>query len=95
METTYLTKVMAELILQQVRHKRGRLTWVSRESHINRSEFCVERLVTMRFYRAMRIFYILVTTQNRSEFMQMMNTFWEIVEDTNTEYNKLLLGRKQ
>ena len=90
MGTNLLSKMFAEIILQQVRSQRGRLTMVSDLCGINRNEFQVEKFTNMRFYRTVRIFYILLTIVNYEEFKQMMDKLWETVQDTCDEYENLL-----
>lgn len=93
METSNLSKTMAEIILQHVRNRRGRLTMVSDMCGINRSEFCVDKLTIMRFYRSSRLLYILLTVITYDEFKQMMDKLWETVQDTYDEYETFLLKK--
>ena len=66
-----LVSVCSGKILDTMRSHRGWLSFVSSESQVNRRYFTRKKFQTLRFFRLVRVLYVLAMKQDRDEFAQM------------------------
>ena len=68
-------------ILDAVRSHRGWLSFISTESQVNRQFFNRKKFQTLRFFRLVRVLYVLAMKMDRDEFAQlgydMFEEIWE------------------
>lgn len=86
-----LAKKFAEIILQYLRSKKGRLTRISDMCSINRREFTIEGLSRMKISRLLVILYAMELELYYDEYEQMIKELWQTFEDFATQYDALLL----
>lgn len=76
-----LVSVCSGMILDAVRSHRGWLSFVSTESQVNRQFFTRKKFQTLRFFRLVRVLYVLAMKMDRDEFAQigydMFEEIWE------------------
>lgn len=82
---------LAVLILQVVREKRRRLTYVSDICRINRKEFTEEGLAKMRLSRLTRILYALYLILEPEELEDMERRIHEMFKQYAEQYDEQLL----
>jgi hypothetical protein len=84
MATSHLTGIIAGIILDTIREKKGRLTEISDQSVINRQEFDVEGLAKMKFDRFVRLSETMARTLPKKRYEQMKSEisreFWDNIE---------------
>lgn len=84
-----LTSVIAGIILETIREKKGRLTEISDQSVINRQEFDEEGLANMKLYRFIRLGKTMAKSLPRNRYDQMKSEisekFWECIENEEFE----------
>ena len=66
-----LVSACSGMILDAVRSHRGWLSFISTESQVNREYFNRKRFQTLKFFRLVRVLYVLAMKMNRGEFAQM------------------------
>lgn len=85
MTKNLVAEIIAEIMLEAIREKKGRLTEVSTECSINRQEFDVEGLTNLKLYRLLRLVQALVHALPRARYEQMKNdiaeVFWKSIDD--------------
>ena len=86
-----LTGLIAGIILETIREKKGRLTEVSDRSVINRREFDEEGLINMKLGRFIRLGKVLAQSLPRDHYNQMKNDisdeFWNYIENHDDDNN--------
>ncbi len=86
-----MTNEIASIILEYVRAKRGRLTYISEVTNINRQEFCFEKMVKMKFFRQLRIFFAMSLCLDRDEQKAMWSRMGGVMVDYADKYDESLL----
>jgi len=86
-----MTNEIASIILEYVRAKRGRLTYISEVTNINRQEFCVEKMFKMKFHRLLRIFFAMTLCLDWDEMFTMLRRIGRVVLDYAEKYDEWLL----
>lgn len=77
-----LVSMCSGMILDTVRSHRGWLNFVSTESQVNRQYFNRRKFQTLKFFRIIRVLYVLAMKMDREEFAQMgYNMFAEIWDE--------------
>ena len=66
-----LVSVCSRIILDAVRSHRGWLSFVSIESQVNRGYFTLRKFQTLKFFRLVRVLYVLAMKMDREEFAQI------------------------
>lgn len=79
------------MILDAVRGERGRLTFVSSESQVNRQYFNRRKFRTLKLFRAIRVLYVLAMDQSREEFIQLGQKVFAEIWDMQEDYGFELL----
>ena len=76
-----LVSACSGMILDAVRSHRGWLSFISTESQVNRQYFNRKKFQTLRFFRLVRVLYVLAMKMDRDEFAQlgydMFEEIWE------------------
>lgn len=88
-----LSKKFAEIILQHLRSKKGRLTRISDMCSINRREFTTEGLSRMKISRLLVILYAMNLELYYDEYEQMVKELCHTFEDFATQYDTMLLTK--
>ena len=70
------------LILDAVRDRRGRLSFVSAEARVNRKYFNSKNFQTLKFFRLVRVLYCLAMDMDREEFCRIGTSIFEDIWDT-------------
>ena len=86
-----LAKKFAEIILQYLRSKKGRLTRISDMCSINRREFTTEGLSRMRTYRLLIILYAMELELYCDEYEQMIKDLCDTFENFVNQFDAMLL----
>ena len=79
-----LTSLCTGIILSQVRVK-GRETYISDESGINRKYLNRRNFRLLRFHRLIRLLYSTANWTSRSEFVEIGKEMFEAIWDKNDE----------
>ena len=79
-----LTSLCAGIILSQVK-VRGRQTFISEDSGINRKYFNRRQFRLLRFHRLIRLLYSTANWTSRSEFVEIGKEMFEAIWDKNEE----------
>ena len=66
-----LVSACSGMILDTVRSHRGWLSFVSTESQVNRGYFNRRKFQTLKFFRLVRVLYVLAMKMDREEFAQI------------------------
>ncbi len=66
-----LVSACSGMILDTVRSHRGWLRFVSMESQINRQFFNRKKFQTLKFFRLVRVLYVLAMKMDREEFARL------------------------
>ena len=76
-----LVSACSVMILDTVRSHRGWLSFVSTESQVNRGYFNRRKFQTLKFFRLVRVLYVLAMKMDREEFAQigydMFSEIWD------------------
>ena len=76
-----LVSACSGMILDTVRSHRGWLSFVSTESQVNRGYFNRRKFQTLKFFRLVRVLYVLAMKMDREEFAQigydMFSEIWD------------------
>lgn len=77
-----LVNACSGMILDAVRSQRGWLNFVSTESQVNRKYFNRKKFQTLKFFRVIRVLYVLAMKMDRDEFSKFgQNLFAEIWDE--------------
>ena len=76
-----LVSECSRMILDAVRSHRGWLSFVSTESQVNRGYFNRRKFQTLKFFRLVRVLYVLAMKMNRKEFAQIGYDMFEEIWD--------------
>ena len=89
MATSHLTGIIAGIIIDTIREKKGRLTEISDQCVINRQEFDVEGLAKMKLDRFVRLGKTMARTLPKKRYDQMKSEiskkFWDSIEGKEAE----------
>lgn len=88
---TQLTSEVAGIVLEYVKAKKGRLTWISEVTGINRREFNRHGLAKMKFHRLLRILYALSLCMDEEVFKEFMTEISDTILDYADAYDECLL----
>lgn len=85
MTRSQLTGIIAEIIIDTIREKKGRLTEISDLCVINRQEFDVDGLAKMKFGRIVRLSQAVAQALPRKRCEEMLQEiakkFWESIDE--------------
>ena len=77
-----LVNACSGMILDAVRSQRGWLNFVSTESQVNRKYYNRKKFQTLKFFRVIRVLYVLAMKMDRDEFSKLgQNLFAEIWDE--------------
>ena len=79
------------MILDTVRSHRGWLSFASSESQVNRGYFTRRKFQTLKFFRLVRVLYVLAMKMNREEFAQIGYGMFAEIWDQQDYYSYDLL----
>ena len=82
-----LTSLCAGIILSQVK-VRGRQTFISEDSGINRKYFNRRQFRLLRFHRLVRLLYCVSGWTSRKEFGELGRHLFECIWDKNEDQNR-------
>lgn len=88
-----LASRFAEIILQHLRSKKGRLTRISNKCQINRREFTTEGISRMRIYRLLVIFWAMELEMYNGEYELMTTELRNAFEDYITQLDTMSINR--
>ena len=88
-----LTSEVSGIIMNYVREEKGRLTWISEVTGINRKEFTRRGLAKMKLYRLLRIIYALSLRLDEDEMMHIMEEVLGVIYEYVDDYDECLLTR--
>ena len=89
-----LVSKCAGVILDAVRSERGRLTFVSGESQVNRQYFNRKKFRTLKLFRVIRVLYVLAMEMERDEFIMIGDKVFEEIWDMQDDWGYDLLDEK-
>lgn len=86
-----LVSECSRMILDAVRSHRGWLSFISSESQVNRGYFTRRKFQTLKFFRLVRVLYVLAMKMNREEFAQIGYDMFAEIWDQQDYYSYDLL----
>ena len=86
-----LVSACSGMILDAVRSHRGWLSFISTESQVNRGYFNRRKFQTLKFFRLVRILYVLAMKMDREEFARIGHDMFVEIWDQQDYYDYDLL----
>ena len=83
------------VILDAVKGHRGWLSFISTESQVNRQYFTRKKFQTLKFFRLVRVLYVLAMKMDREEFAQLGYDLFDEIWDQQDYYGYDLLDENK
>jgi len=81
-----LVNACSGMILDTVRSHRGWLRFVSTESQVNRRYLNLKKFQTLRFFRLVRVLYVLAMKMDRREFSRLGYDLFAMIWDRQDDW---------